>query len=355
MFNFLRNYGVEKTASAKKLIQSFHEFEKKFPREEDSIEHFAQIVIQELGVACRLCSSASIERKYGSRFFRCQNCKSKGWIFSGTFFQKMRIAKLWNATIWLYERRIQFNAWQLAELCKVAYSSALVISRKIAKVIFSMAQDRVQLVPSAVFMVLFRKRSIETPANLHPKFEQHILDESMLKLQNDEIMEDLEKDVDCEVTDSKTLSDLESKVLELLSETPVHFDYLCSQLLISGGGLAGILVMLEIKDLVVLHPGDYYTIKVKRANLSKRLRNRRELVETFLNSNRVEEFFKFAISNFHGFSRKYLQFYLMKSQAFFQDNFMSPGKILRQCLNLDSFSYFQMLEYVSPEDVALWI
>lgn len=102
MHNFLRNYGLEKISYARKLIHSFNEFEKEFPKEEDSVEYFAKLVMDEIGVYCRSCFSSSIIRNYGSRLFRCLDCRKKGWIFSGTFFQKMRVAKLWNATIWLY-------------------------------------------------------------------------------------------------------------------------------------------------------------------------------------------------------------------------------------------------------------
>lgn len=351
MFNFSRNYGLEKTVLAKKLISSFTKFEKRFPTEEDSIEYFAQAVMRELSVTCRICSSSTLDRKYGSRFYRCLKCRSKGWIFSGTFFEKMRVAKLWNATIWLYERRIQFNAWQLAELCQVAYSSALVISRKIAKVIYSIGQERCESVPSEVFMILFRKRSIETPAKSHPKFEQLVFDQSFLQTQ-EEKMSDGDSEQSSLGAGSNSFSNLENKVLALLSDNRIHFDDICRQLLLPGGIVSATLIMLELNDEIVRHPGDHYTLKAKPEKLPSRLKNRQDLIIAFKNSSRVEDFFRFAINTFHGFSRKYLQFYLTKFQALFQDGFMSPGKILRECLYLNSFSYCQMLEYVSPQDVA---
>ncbi|MDX2107867.1 MAG: hypothetical protein SFY67_15810 [Candidatus Melainabacteria bacterium] len=355
MFNFLRNYGIEKTVSAKKLIRSFTKFEKRFPNEEDSVEYFARAVMREFGVTCRICSSSMIDRKYGSRFYRCLNCRSKGWIFSGTFFEKMRIAKLWNAAIWLHERRIQFNAWQLAELCQVAYSSALVINRKIAKVICSMVEDSSELVPSEVFATLFRKRSIETPAKVHPRFEQLVSDQSRLQLQKEQNAEDVDHEVPSVGADFNAYSDLEHKVLALLSENPVHFDEICRQLLLPGGTVSATLIMLELGDAIVRRPGDNYTLKPKPEKLSSGMKDRQDLIKAYISSSRVEDFFKFAIRNFHGFSRKYLQFYLTKFQAVFQDGFMTPGRILRECLNLKSFSYYQMLEYVSPEDVVMWV
>lgn len=352
MFNFLRNYGVEKILRAKKLIRSFREFEKEFPKEEDSVEHFARLVIDGFGVFCKICSSSQIKRAYGSRVFRCLDCRSKGWIFSGTFFQKMRVAKLWNATIWLYERRIQFNAWQLSELCQVAYSSALVINRKIAKIIFSLSCENAEIVPSEVFMILFRKRSRETPANLHPKFEQLDLEEANSGLKSFSNSEAADSD-SVNSSDDPNLSDVENRVLKLMNQTPIHFDQLCQKLLLPAVTMGAALVELELNGRILRHGGDYFTLEFQPKASSPAFMKRQELIKQLLDSAKVEKFIKFAMRNFHGFSRKYLQFYLAKYTAIVLDDFMHPGKILRECLNQNSFSYVQMLEYVSPCDVSL--
>lgn len=353
MHNFLRNYGLEKISYARKLIHSFNEFEKEFPKEEDSVEYFAKLVMDEIGVYCRSCFSSSIIRNYGSRLFRCLDCRKKGWIFSGTFFQKMRVAKLWNATIWLYERRIQFNSWQLAELCQVAYSSALVINRKIAKVISAMTMEGIESIPSEVFMVLFRKRSIETPAKVHPKFEQLFLIEPVLERQIEVVLDMEETESGGFCSNSEEPPGLERRLLDLLSDTPVHFDDLCRQLNLQGGEMAGVLTGLELKNAIVRCGGDYFCKPLQSKQMSRSEKERQDLVKHYLNSSKVDAFIRYAIINFHGFSRKYLQFYLAKFKAYFQDNFMAIGKVLRECLKSDSFSYFQMLEYVSPEEVAM--
>ncbi len=354
MFNFYRNYEPNKLAHAEKLVQTFHEFEKKFPTEKESIEFFANLVLTEIGVQCRFCSSTSIVREYGSRLYKCSQCRRKGWIFTGTFFEKMRLAKLWNATIWLYERKVRFNAWQLANLCQVAYSSALVINRKIAKVIHLLQSENAELVPSGVFMTLFCKRSKVTPANAHPKFEQIKLDESLFV---DEI--EVEEEANTRTDEINGLSNQltadEAQILALLSEKPLHLDDICHKLLSESGVIMATLTMLELNDLVVRHPADYYTKIAKPKKKSKDMKARQDLINHYLHLSKVEEFVDYAISNYHGFSRKYLQFYLAKFQAAIQDGFMAPGKILQECLRQESFSYSQMLEYVSPAEVAFLI
>lgn len=354
MFNFYRNYEPEKLAHAEKLIQAFHEFEKIFPTEKESIELFANLVLEEIGVHCRFCSSTSIVREYGSRLYRCSQCRKKGWIFTGTFFEKMRLAKLWNATIWLYERKVKFNTWQLANLCQVAYSSALVINRKIAKVIHFLQSQHGELVPSGVFMKLFCKRSRITPADAHPKYEQIKVDESLFADQI-EVDEELNTRTDKINGLSNKLTHDEEQILGLLSETPIHLDDICRELLSESGVIIATLTMLELTDLVVRHPGNYYTKIAKPKKNSKNFKARQDLINHYLHSSKVEEFLDYAIYNYHGFSRKYLQFYLAKFQAIIQEGFMAPGKILQECLRQESFSYSQMLEYVSPNEVAFLI
>lgn len=354
MFNFYRNYEPDKRAHAEKLVKAFHEFEKKFPTEKESIELFANLVLKEIGVHCRFCSSTSIVREYGSRLYRCSQCRRKGWIFTGTFFEKMRLAKLWNATIWLYERKVNFNAWQLANLCQVAYSSALVINRKIAKVIHFLQSQNAELVPSEVFMKLFCKRSRVTPAEAHPKFEQIKVNESLFAEQI-EVEEESDTRTDEINGLLNKLTQDEEQILALLSEKPIHLDDICRELLSESGVIIASLTMLELSDLVVRHPGDYYTKIAKPKKNSKDMKARQELINYYLHSSKVEEFVDYAVYNYHGFSRKYLQFYLAKFQAAFQEGFMAPGKILQECLRHESFSYSQMLEYVSPDEVAFLI
>ncbi len=352
MIKFYRNYEPDKLALAEKLIRAFHDFEKRFPAEKDSVELFANLVLTEIGVQCRFCSSHSIVREYGSRLFRCSQCYKKGWIFTGTFFEKMRLAKLWNATIWLFERRVQFNAWQLANLCQVAYSSALVISRKIAKVIHLLQSENAELVPSAVFTTLFCKRSRETPANMHPKFEQIKIDDDFFA---DQMEVPDEEAIDCDDERKSLLSNLptaEKQVFTLLSEERIHFDDIANQLLWEGGLVSATLTFLELNNLIVRHPGDYYTKIAEPKKVSRDMAARQRRINDCLNLSIVDQFFEYAISNYHGFSRKYLQFYLAKFKAIFQDGFMAPGKIFRECLRHDSFSYIQMLDYVSPDEVV---
>ncbi len=188
---------------------------------------------------------------------------------------------------------------------------------------------------------------------MHPKFEQVKMDESSFANQM-EVEDDDAINCDDERTSLlSNLSDAEKQVFALLSEERIHFDDISYQLFWEGGLVSATLTFLELNNLVVRHPGDYYTKIVKPKKVSRDMVARQERINDCLNLSIVDQFFDYVISNFHGFSRKYLQFYLAKFQAIFQDGFMAPGKLLRECLRHDSFSYFQMLEYVSPDEVKL--
>jgi len=367
MFKFLRNYKSEKLVLAKKLIQSFNDFERRFPTEEDSVEHFARALLTEFIIRCRICGCTDLARAYGSRFYFCRHCGTKGWIFTNTYFDKMRKAKLWNATMWLFEHKVQFNAWQLAELCKVAYSSALVICRKIAKVILSLSEN-VELVPSGVFTFLFCKRSLETPANSHPRVEQYKLDEAEDDIQDcvdeanensgDDSSEDTSKNskddvvIDVVVEPAEN-TDLEKMILQILDKDPIHFDDICLKASLPGGEASALLVMLELEDKIQRHGGDFYSRVEQTKLLPDNMKFEQKYMEDPTNSQRIEEFKNYIVLNFHGFSRKYLQFYLAAFESVFHEGFITSGKILKECLYQRSFTYLQMLEYVSPPNVTL--
>lgn len=56
------------------------------------------------------------------------------------------------------------------------------------------------------------------------------------------------------------LSDAENRLLGLLDAYPVHMDELCDRSGLESGKIAGILLTLELKGMIVSHPGKYFTV-----------------------------------------------------------------------------------------------
>lgn len=51
----------------------------------------------------------------------------------------------------------------------------------------------------------------------------------------------------------------EKEVYEILTNEPVHFDFLCERTGMSAGELSATLTMLELAGVVTRHPGDWYS------------------------------------------------------------------------------------------------
>ncbi len=334
MYDFARNYKPEMVKQAAILKRKFAEFCKMFPEQKDSVEEIVKHAFEEKELFCQQCGSTSIFRQYGEKTFDCLDCRKKGWVFVGTFFEKMRIARLWHATIWLLERKIIFNARQLSFLCQVAYSSALFVYKKLAKVILTQMMNTAEEMLSENFISVFSKRSRETPAGEHPKFEQFALEQSM---EDEECVEEEPK--------FNHVTGIEKEVYELISDKPIHVDKICQTLTAPTGAILATLTLLELDGFIKAKGGDYYFRE-------KQKRRETKINKHFL-SVRVDEFTDFIRMFFHGISRKYLQFYLAVYYARTRNSTLAPGQLIDACLEHEAFPYKKMLEYISPLEVVM--
>lgn len=346
MFDFARNYKPQKMKQANILKHQFRKFEAEFPNEEDNVEALVEVVQKKQGISCEFCASVHLIRKYGAKKYRCAQCLRIGWVFAGTFFEKMRKAKLWHAAIWLTERKIVFNAWQLHILCKVAYSSALMVLKKIAKVIHTQMIEVADWIPSAAFMSVFCKRSKETPKGEHPIYEEIHINEAEKANSEGELQ--LENDAETKFPDT---IGVEREIYELVSDIPIHIDQICHDLpkVPTGDILAG-LTFLQMGNLIKAKGGDYY-VREKKNHGPKA--NPRNPIESALFSFRVENLVNYIRDVFHGISRKHLQFYLALYHAQECADFIEPGKLIEACLDHDPFPYREIFEFVSAAEVSI--
>lgn len=245
---------------------AWRDFMKAFPTEEHCLEELI-VKMKSYGFKfkCRNCNSENLLRNWGARKYVCLNCHKRGRILAGSFFGFIRKARLWLGGIWLFERGLFFNAWQFHKLAKCAYSTALMIFRKLCFVINENLQeffpnleeldqkldlnievettdeeqagdeDEVSieeetnieeeakieeetsvehianvedLVESQEFISIFWKRSNQTPIGKHPMSEQDIFDEEGIN--NQEIAEIEIKNQNEEQTEDKT-EDIQSQ------------------------------------------------------------------------------------------------------------------------------------------------
>ncbi|HEY9754269.1 MAG TPA: hypothetical protein V6C97_03785 [Oculatellaceae cyanobacterium] len=101
----------------------------------------------------------------------CKRCYLQTSITVGTLFERIRRVEPWLAAIWLMERGVALTSSAFHRLVNIAQSTALVMLRKIRLVLESNLDETAKLMASSHFKRLMCRRSLETPARLHPSAE----------------------------------------------------------------------------------------------------------------------------------------------------------------------------------------
>ncbi len=354
--------------------RTWNDFLKLFPDDKHCLEKIVSC-LKKTGwrFSCRRCGSEVLSRRFGERRYFCQDCNYRGWILAGTFFEFIRKSQLWLGATWFFEKGIPINAWQFHELAKCAYSTALMIFRKLASVLYENleAVESTDSIDSANFVSLYWKRSNQTPKGEHPNMEQIYFeqsddfmkdgDSSNLALKNSESSDFKQFDLKpCDLNSAElqndesketvNLSAEESAILKLLSYEKIHFDHICTRSGFMPGVVVASLTCLELKYLVEQHSGDYFTLK------SKPLRSRQQskfdsLIDIPIE--KIESFLQFIKSHIHGVSRKYLQFYLAIYWCMQDRHRWYLDQLLEACCKSNFKSSRLLFEYVTPSQVLM--
>ncbi len=268
------------------------------------------------------------------------------------------------------------------KLVGIAYSSALAIIKKLTMVIQSRMGEEAQDVSSSCFATLLLRRSRETPARQHPRSELKVTDsESLSSSGKHNSVERAEPDPgssstlahvpesssfvdpgeslqtfrgtgneECQASVLSELSESEEKVYKLLSAEPAHFDILCEHSGMDTGPMSAALMMLELAGLARGVGNDRY---VFAAPFSPFSRCPAEVPEEELLGRMVDVavIIAFVRATFQGISRKYLQNYLALHWCCLDRSRWRPGSLMRECLHSPSFTYRDIVSYVSPQVV----
>ncbi|MDX2106887.1 MAG: hypothetical protein SFY67_10840 [Candidatus Melainabacteria bacterium] len=322
---------------------AWRKFQQTFPSDEHCLEKIISGLVK-IGweFTCSRCFSKALKRKFGERRYFCSDCHYKGWILAGTFFEFIRKSRLWLGAIWLFENGIQINAWQFHRLADCAYSTALMIFRKIGFVLNENLEsyENAKKTLSENFLSLFWKRSNQTPRGEHPVMEQDCCDQLDM-LTNEESIDLTEK--------NEQLTEEQNAIMRLVSENKVHFDQICSSLQLLSGQIMGELTLLELDDLIERHPGNFFTQKSKKS--TKELNN--ILREAKLPRQQIDAFCDFVKSQIHGISRKYLQVYLAIFWCVEDRKRWSSEKLLQACCRSNFKSSRLLFQYVTPFEVLI--
>ncbi|MBY0359364.1 MAG: hypothetical protein K2W82_15285 [Candidatus Obscuribacterales bacterium] len=251
-----------------------------------------------------------MEKEYGARVGSCKRCKKRIWLTGGTFFNHIRAAKPWLLAIWLIEQRIIISSSRFHRLAGVAQSSAHNIFKKITTVSQSHMQENTVEVSSALFSLIFCKRSRETQARKHPLSEQ----EEMEKQSDSEILLEtvsdcytLEPQPETTTTTDMNFEGLEKEIYDQLSTEPIHVDTLSHKTGMPANKISVALTMLELAGVAIRLAGDRY---IKRIAELGKTNNGSYPAVSDETANTVDSIVSFIRNRFHGISRKCLQNYL---------------------------------------------
>jgi hypothetical protein len=386
---------AEAFCQALSIEEMFQQFKKLFPTEEACWCELIRAV-QEHGIfRCRNCGGSQFEH-LGGRKILCQNCHLSTSITVGTLFERIRRAEPWLAAMWLMERGVILTSSAFHKLVDVAQSTALVMLRKIRLVLESSFDETARLVASKQFKRLMCRRSLETPARLHPSSEDDFRDcEHAANGKDSECF--AEKSVSDLVSNTELESQLDAlppsmrekakTVLQHLANGALSYDELCSMIEIAAGPLNSILAVLEIAGLVHdIGGGRFVLMQSRSQNVSEERRCERTSTRGVAHGDRRQLHFEhdehsppnqfgerssedflppvvttdlalaksvtlFILRKFSGVSRKYLQLYLVALWCCVDRDFWTEEKIFKQCYLAPPLPYRDSLTYIS--DVLL--
>jgi hypothetical protein len=313
------------------------------------------------GGKCR-CGNSKVERDSGSRSFKCNYCGFITWFTAGTMFhqlKKLRPRLLYDT---LLENGVSLSSSQFSRIAEIDTKTARDIFGKFMTVIESDMKVGVVAVPSRFFVDTFRRRSFVTPASEHPDQEQRAMEAAKgkppLAAEQDSLSEPgsrrrnaIEAALNRAADLAGTLAEPLRKVYSLLlSDQPLHFDYLCNQTGLRPEELSASLTFLEMEELINRQPGDWYQRNVLPEGTA--------LVEDYEheNSKKIDSavgiFIKFVRLTFDGIARKYLQKYL----AYFW-YIVRVGEhtelLIDKCLRFGPIRQGMTRSYVTPLIVTL--
>lgn len=405
MKNAKKSDKIPEASRFESVNETWRQYKNAFPNDEDCLQEILERALKAGLLRCHKCGRVQSEAAdLNGRFFRCPACQSQVWITGQCVLRSVRNLSLWLGAIWMIERGVTFNAFDLHRVAAVAYSSAWNVFRKLSLVIERELPPDSLLASSAVLAAFVCKRSRETPARFHPRAEED--DENLQRdtevnfadvttktsdyCQPGEQSSSAADEAACSQFVSPASADQAAIVLNLLTEGPMHFDQLCELMQITAGQLSVALSILEIDGKIEAMGGARFRLLISEPDNSRRRSNHNRNHNRTSGHNHIRPDFRsianygantlanalassaitagvftecknfdfqtfldklilFLKHNFHGVSRKYLQMYLMSFWTRADRTYWSAGTLLEACLQFESLTREQLEQYISPK------
>lgn len=384
-----------------KLDRLIAEFYEEYKTEADCSEAIYSKICEH-GLTCGNCRGQDFERGYAERMAKCRRCKKRMSITSGTFFAGMRKPRAWLLPIWLMERGEQVSKNKLHEILKISYSTVWEICTRITFVLMTAMRQEVQeaSLPSSCFISRVFRRSILTPATMHPSTEEiYFQFERSSRYPAGGTQDETESqqmkyghDQSANFTDSNqvtiglhsagqterrnqseekqpnngSISEEDRRVYDTVTAQPISFDKLCHSLSMETAAVSASLTNLELEGLIERTAGNSYFRTTRNGQGSHKHKAKSErFEESFEPSMKTRNrLFKepiatlraclnFISKKFQGVARKYLQNYAAAYWCHWDRLRWSNSALLTACSKFTYISRADLLAYVSPGEIQL--
>jgi len=371
---FLRNQRKKPHSNKELIDRCLRKFNKALKQEADCIE----AIVQSLGSAaktCQHCGSVRVSRRYGQRVLRCNACHQRTWILAKTFFGRLKKVRPWLMAIWLMEDGAHLSGGELHRRARISDSSAQSIVKKLSMVVHQAMGKGAELIASLRFLVLFCKRSSETPAQEHPTAEEkgglsknraakenHARSPSTARspagVSASYVTAKVQKNrTPCKLADTAQVDQLttdEREVYDVLSDQPIYFDTLCNRVTVPINELNVALLNLELAGLAQRTAGHHYIRNCLYEDLSTGEPEETDPDASAAESSlEMKQYVDFIRRTFHGISRKYLQIYLALHWCYVDREAWSCGRLMTECLRFGPLVFKRIRAYVSPSMVQV--
>lgn len=366
-----------------------------FPDEESCWSYYERKLRAANRVLCPKCQNTDLVETANFRVKRCQPCKKNIWIFANTSYEGKKKLRARYLAMWLMEHNIELSEHLFSQIADVCQSTGAHISKAILIPMEGLIMEEGFGIGSCHFDIHFVRRSVKTPRDQPPIAEELAQQKEETKDDSLDIFQQLPKPK-AAVPENLDLSPVEQSILDLVkTHGTVQANFLASTLSLNTVEILTSLSLLEIMGQLKILPGG--NIQIQKQDTPnkppKQIHYPNHPLRAFKKGGKpsgnfcqsgnckqcqskekskrlqavADRFALFVKENHHGFSRKYLQLFLVactflkrkkvkdqvqlgkspqdRSQDTTSSKFFS---ILDCCLSYGPIKRKDILDYVSP-------
>lgn len=319
------------------LLECWHAFLIRYPLDCDCLEELCRFS-NEIGTfSCSECGESNKAIVAGARFVICTYCRHKDWRTAGTVFEGIRRPRAWLGAVWLLNHGVAFNAGDLQRLAGVSRDCAANIIRKLSMVLQrsldseqaseGLPQESQMVVESASLLGVVGKRSRITPAYMHPRAEEEILEKELARAadecgQSKGIGRESSVELEMDVANDPSLTRDDRYLYSLLTNEFRSFDSLFNEFGDDIGNFNLALMNLQLAGWLEQSFGSAFRRRVRRrldlVAQGKGTRRNDGSVESldsegsksYVTGATLKSLIYFLRRTYHALSRKFLQVYV---------------------------------------------